>query len=168
MSDTARLENPEGKREDLVSSHVGEVREWTPGRRKQTERIRKSLNDTIRKYGYQIPFPERNNIGKTTMKDEGGAGGYTRSNWIALTDVTFSAGNEQSHTRLLVHGNFHIPIAFQPRIQKKMYEAIDLIFCQRLNYPKISGNTGFPIPMSAVGTAMPPFTIDGKTSELLP
>ena len=29
----ARLENPEGKREDLVSLAIGEVREWTPGRR---------------------------------------------------------------------------------------------------------------------------------------
>ncbi len=94
----ARLENPEGKREDLVSLAVREVREWTAEEAQQIEQIRKNLNDTIRKYGYRIPFPKEIVLVKTTMKDEGGAGGYTRSNWIALTDH-FSAGDRSfSHT----------------------------------------------------------------------
>lgn len=94
----ARLENPEGKREDLVSLAVREVREWTAEEAQQIEQIRKNLNDTIRKYGYRIPFPKEIVLVKTTMKDEGGAGGYTRSNWIALTDATFSGG-----PKLLTH-----------------------------------------------------------------
>ena len=38
----ARLENPEGKREDLVSLAVREVREWTAEEAQQIEQIRKN------------------------------------------------------------------------------------------------------------------------------
>lgn len=161
----ARLENPEGKREDLVSLAVREVREWTAEEAQQIERIRKNLNDTIRKYGYRIPFPKEIVLVKTTMKDEGGAGGYTRSNWIALTDATFQRGTEASHTRLLVHETFHILTRLNPK--RNCTELSTSTSCpKRLSSPKIYGKAVSPIPMSVVAIVMRllPLTVSHRTA----
>ena len=159
----ARLENPEGKREDLVSLAVREVREWTAEEAQQIERIRKNLNDTIRKYGYRIPFPKEIVLVKTTMKDEGGAGGYTRSNWIALTDATFQRGTEASHTRLLVHETFHILTRLNPGFKKKLYRAIDFnILSKEIEFPEDIRKSRISNPDVSRCDSYATFTIDGK------
>ena len=159
----ARLENPEGKREDLVSLAVREVREWTAEEAQQIERIRKNLNDTIRKYGYRIPFPKEIVLVKTTMKDEGGAGGYTRSNWIALTDATFQRGTEASHTRLLVHETFHILTRLNPGFKKKLYRAIDFnILPKEIEFPEDIRKSRISNPDVSRCDSYATFTIDGK------
>ena len=158
-----RSKTPEGKREDLVSLAVREVREWTAEEAQQIEQIRKNLNDTIRKYGYRIPFPKEIVLVKTTMKDEGGAGGYTRSNWIALTDATFQRGTEASHTRLLVHETFHILTRLNPGFKEKLYRAIDFnILPKEIEFPEDIRKSRISNPDVSRCDSYATFTIDGK------
>ena len=97
------------------------------------------------------------------MKDEGGAGGYTRSNWIALTDATFQRGTEASHTRLLVHETFHILTRLNPGFKEKLYRAIDFnILPKEIEFPEDIRKSRISNPDVSRCDSYATFTIDGK------
>ena len=133
----SRLENPEGKKEDLINLSAEELTEWTDSEKQRINQLMLAINDTIRKYNYKIPFPEEIVLIKSPMKSEGEAGGYTRNNWIVLIDGFFSMVEEEFHHHLLLHETFHVLTRNDPEFKRQMYATIGFSTTgEELEYPK--------------------------------
>lgn len=79
------------------------------------------IEDTLKSYGWTVPMPEEIVFVKTTMKEEGGAGGYTRKNRIYLS------GANSTHwrsVRLVAHELFHVLTRNDAEFRRKMYSVI--------------------------------------------
>ena len=120
----SRLQNPNGTVEELNAYALQELREWNDEEKKVIQAITEDLNDSIRKYQYSLPLPKEIMLVKSTLKDEGGAGGYTRSNWIALTDKLVSHIKEEGQKTLLLHELFHVLTRNSLDFKKEMYQTI--------------------------------------------
>ena len=112
----SRLQNQDGTAEELIALAQNEIQEWTPEEQAEIGKLIEAVNDSIAKYTYSIPFPEEIVLVKTNMADEGGAGGYTRSNWIALQSVP--------SLQLLMHETFHVLTRGNHDFKRAMYETI--------------------------------------------
>lgn len=159
----SRLENQEGKKEDLIELSAEEVTEWTDTEKKNIRRMMHAINDTIRKYGYKIPFPGEIVLIKSPMKAEGGAGGYTRSNWIMLVDGFFEKINQEFQQHLLLHETFHILTRNNPGFKKQMYGTIGFSTTEEeLEFPEDLRDRRISNPDVSRYDSYATFTIDGR------
>ncbi|WP_147381160.1 hypothetical protein [Parabacteroides sp. AM08-6] len=155
----SRLENPEGKKEDLMKLMTEEVRDWTDKEKTQIDQLRTAINDSIRKHQYHLQFPKEIILVKSTLKDEGEAGGYTRKNFIVLM------GGDIRQT-LLLHETFHVLTRNNPEFKKKMYETIGFtVTPEELEYPKDLWDMRISNPDSERFDSYATFTIDGKQQK---
>ena len=107
----SRLQNPNGTVEELTAMMVDGVREWSSNDAAVIDSIVVSLNDTIRKYNFKLPLPKEIVLVKSAMEDEGGAAGYTRSNWIALSEKFVTDMDNVYRRRLFMHELSAIPMS---------------------------------------------------------
>ena len=120
----SRLQNPEGTKEELIAMSIQELREWTDEEKEKIQHLTETINNTIRREQFKLPLPKEIMLVKSTLNDEGGAGGYTRSNWIALTDRLFTHLPTDFHQKLLLHETFHVLTRNSLAFKRKMYETI--------------------------------------------
>lgn len=132
----SRLGNPQGTVEELNAYALQELREWNDQEKQVILNITKDLNDSIRKYQFKLPLPKEITLVKSTLKDEGGAGGYTRSNWIALTDQLLNT-QASFQNRILLHELFHVLTRNSLDFKKEIYQTIGFtVTDEELEYPK--------------------------------
>ena len=116
---------------DFISK---QAREWTKEERNKIVSIFKSIDNQIKKQGFKIDFPDEIYFIKTTTNEEGGAGGYTRGNYVVLKDDIISQPNASlKHT--IVHELFHILTRNNPEFRKEMYEIIGFKLMNDVEYP---------------------------------
>ena len=133
----SRLQNPEGTKEELIAMSIQELREWTDEEKEKIQHLTETINNTIRREPFKLPLPKEIMLVKSTLNDEGGAGGYTRSNWIALTDRLFTHLPTDFHQKLLLHETFHVLTRNSLAFKRKMYETIGFtVTDEELDYPK--------------------------------
>lgn len=162
----SRLQNPNGTVEELNAYALQELREWNDEEKKVIQAITEDLNDSIRKYQYSLPLPKEIMLVKSTLKDEGGAGGYTRSNWIALTDKLVSHINEEGQKTLLLHELFHVLTRNSLNFKKEMYQTIGFtVLDEELEYPKDLWDVHITNPDVGRYDSYATFTIDGKPQK---
>lgn len=90
----------------------------------EKENLTKCMNmiqDTLSAYGWTIPMPEEIVFVKTTMNEEGNAGGYTRKNRIYLGGC---ANVSIGMRRLVAHELFHVLTRNDAEFRRKMYSVI--------------------------------------------
>lgn len=132
----SRLQNPNGTVEELTAMMVDGVREWSSNDAAVIDSIVVSLNDTIRKYNFKLPLPKEIVLVKSAMEDEGGAAGYTRSNWIALSEKFVTDMDNVYRRRLFLHELFHILTRNSIDFKRTMYSAIGFtVTDEELEYP---------------------------------
>lgn len=119
----SRLQKTDGTKEELLQAAANEVMDWSAEEKEKITAIINSINDSISKQGFQLPFPKEIILVKTPMTTEGGAGGYTRSNWIALCDKMLEMP-ENNLATLISHELFHILTRNDREFKKEMYKAI--------------------------------------------
>ena len=162
----SRLQNPEGTVEELNAYALQELREWNDDEKKAIQAITKDLNDSIRKYQYELPLPKEIMLVKSTLKDEGGAGGYTRSNWIALTDKLVSHMKEDGQKRILLHELFHVLTRNSLDFKKEMYQTIGFtVLDEELEYPKDLWDVHITNPDVGRYDSYATFMVDGKAQK---
>lgn len=162
----SRLQNPQGTAEELNAYAMQELREWNDEEKKVIQAITENLNDSIRKYQYHLPLPKEIMLVKSTLKDEGGAGGYTRSNWIALTDVLISHMNKDGQKHLLLHELFHILTRNSLDFKKEMYQTIGFtVLDEELEYPKDLWDVRISNPDVGRYDSYATFMVDGKPQK---
>lgn len=79
------------------------------------------IQDTLTTYGWTVPMPEEIVFVKTTMKEEGNAGGYTRKNRIYLNGIS---STHWRSVRLVAHELFHVLTRNDAEFRRKMYSII--------------------------------------------
>ena len=162
----SRLQNTQGTAEELKVYALQELREWNDEEKKVIQAITEDLNDSIRKYQYSLPLPKEIMLVKSTLKDEGGAGGYTRSNWIALTDKLVSHIKEEGQKTLLLHELFHVLTRNSLNFKKEMYQTIGFtVLDEELEYPKDLWDVHITNPDVGRYDSYATFTIDGKPQK---
>lgn len=163
----SRLENPKGQRGNLTELAKNEVREWTEEEKQLIRKIGKNINSIILKNGYQLPLPKEEIIlVKSTLKDEGGAGGYTRSNWIALSDGFMKSISQERLTELLIHELFHVLTRNDLKFKSRMYETIHFnVIPNEIIFPKDIWENRISNPDVSRHDSYATFKIHGKAQN---
>lgn len=133
----SRLEKTDGTgtKEELLQLAAQETLDWTEEEKGKIERAVDLFNEDIANQHFQLPFPKEIILIKSTMKDEGEAGGYTRNNWIVLSDKRLQA-KEERIKRVLTHELFHVLTRMNPSFKKKIYETIGFtVTNEELEFP---------------------------------
>lgn len=162
----SRLQNTKGTKEELIAFKQDEIREWTEEEKQVLWQDMLALNQLIRTEEYHLPLPEDIVLVKSTMKDEGGAGGYTQANWIALSADLVKRSNEKGRRNLLLHELSHILTRKSKAYKKLLYAALGFeIATQELEYPEELRKTRISNPDIAAYDSYGPFRINGRTEK---
>lgn len=162
----SRLQNPNGTREDLLAFRQREVREWTEEEKQLILQDMLELNKIIRAEGYELPFPKEVILVKSTMKDEGNAGGYTQANWIALSANYLERAGDDNRRKLLLHELSHILTRNSFSYKQKLYSALGFnVVPESLAYPEFLVKRRISNPDIAAYDSYGPFKINGKTEN---
>ena len=109
----------EGGKQGYLQFAGAQTRNWNDEETALLQKSSQSINQIIREKELKLPFPEEVKLIKSTIKEEGGAGGYTRDTYIVLIDRLLE--HPEYVTKLLAHEAFHVLTRNNPDFRKKMY-----------------------------------------------
>lgn len=162
----SRLQKTSGTKAELIAFKQREVRAWTQEEKELIWQDMLALNQIIRKEGYRLPLPEEVVLVKSTMKDEGDAGGYTQANWIALSAGWIKRASEKGRRTLLLHELSHILTRNSVDYKCDLYAALGFsIAPQGMEYPAELLKTRISNPDIAAYDSYGPFTVKGGKVE---
>lgn len=126
-----------GSTKDALMQHIREqVVPWSDEDRTKLssslERVRKKISDN----DLIIPLPDKITVVKTTGKEEGGAGGYTRGEYIVFCGG-FSDMKEDDVDRFFVHELFHVVSRNNPELRERLYKIIGFGIMPSIEYPDV-------------------------------
>jgi hypothetical protein len=121
-------------KEELFNYISEQARVWTLDEQNKIQSIIENIDKQILKQGFKIDFPNEILFVKTTADEEGGAGGYTRANYVVLKDDVISQPIGELK-RLIVHELFHILTRNNPGFRKEMYQIIGFELMNDVEYP---------------------------------
>lgn len=126
-----RLQTEQGRKSKLLAFAMEQTLNWSD---KDKERVAKSigtLDAEIKKQKLSLHFPKELVFVKTTMKEEGGAQGYTRKGWIAIGEKALSELDDAGLTLLIAHEIFHILTRNSLDFKKAAYSTIGFAVMDR-------------------------------------
>lgn len=97
--------------------------EWTEDEKRRWNEVADSLNSIILRNGYLLKLPENIRLVKSTLEECGGAGGYTREDYIVLGE-TSNFTSKYMMMELLIHELFHVISRNSPDFREKMYGVV--------------------------------------------
>lgn len=162
----SRLQKTTGTKAELIAFKQREVRAWTEQEKQLIWQDMLALNQIIRNEGYRLPLPDEVVLVKSTMKDEGSAGGYTQANWIALSDEWIKQANAKGRRTLLLHELSHILTRNSADYKKNLYAALGFSIAPNgMEYPAELLKTRISNPDIAAYDSYGPFTVKGGKVE---
>lgn len=130
----SRLQDKEGSIDALLEFAGDQVLPWTVEEEQRIRVILGRIDSAIRVNNYYWPLPKEIFLVKSTLLEEGGAGGYTRANYIVLRqDVIFR--DEAELQRIVLHELFHILTRHSPDYRQKFYSCIGFTVRQPIEFP---------------------------------
>ena len=101
------------------------VRSWSKAEEAIIDRATDRIQRAIDSCAYRLPIPEEITLIKTTMVEEGGAGGYTRGNCIFLCPLEeVKPEQEEMVAIILAHELFHVMTRANADFRQSMYAQI--------------------------------------------
>jgi hypothetical protein len=130
----SRMHKKNSTKEELFSYISEQTRDWTLDEQNKIQSIIESINKQILKQDFKIDFLDEIFFVKTTADEEGGAGGYTRANYVVLKEdvITQPIGELK---QIIVHELFHILTRNNPGFRKEMYQIIGFELMNNVEYP---------------------------------
>ena len=119
----ARLGKKGGTRQELMRFIADQARDWSKEDKQRMQEAADSLNSHIKALNLSLTLPQEIRILKTTMAEEGGAGGYTRMDYIVVEEQIARMKSQQA-SYLLAHELFHVLTRNNPDFREKMYKLI--------------------------------------------
>lgn len=119
----ARLGKKGGTRQELMRFIADQARDWSKEDKQRMQEAADSLNSHIKALNLSLTLPQEIRILKTTMAEEGGAGRYTRMDYIVVEEQ-IARMNPQQASYLLAHELFHVLTRNNPDFREKMYKLI--------------------------------------------
>lgn len=119
----ARLGRKGGTRQELIRFIADQARDWSKEDKQRMQEAADTLNSHIKALNLSLSLPQEIRILKTTMAEEGGAGGYTRMDYIVVEEQ-IAHMKPQQVSYLLAHELFHVLTRNHPDFREKMYRLI--------------------------------------------
>lgn len=158
--------NESKTKEEFIRLTVNEAQEWNENEKELIRKCMLAVNDSIRKYDYNLPLPKEIKIVKSPLTTAGGASGYTRSEWIALNMDKLVNADFKTIQEILVHETFHVLTRNNKDFRKKMYETIGFsINEEELNYPEDMDSLRISNPDVERFDSYATFLVDGKEQK---
>lgn len=158
--------NESKTKEEFIRLTVNEAQEWNENEKELIRKCMLAVNDSIRKYDYNLPLPKEIKIVKSPLTTAGGASGYTRSEWIALNMDKLANADFKTIQEILVHETFHVLTRNNKDFRKKMYETIGFsINDEELNYPEDMDSLRISNPDVERFDSYATFLVDGKEQK---
>ncbi len=120
---------------DYLEFAGAQAEEWTLEEKKTMGEVVSSVAAMIKNLGLMIKMPATIELIKSTMKNEGGAEGYTRGDYIVLSNSRVTAGANGLED-LFIHELFHIISRYDNSVSEKIYNSIGFKKCNEVEYPK--------------------------------
>jgi len=133
QSKTGRTDNP--KLIDYLNNASKQVLIWKDSDRPIISNTVASISAKIRALGLKLNMPDTIFIIKSTMKEEGGADGYTRRNCIFLNEEYFWSDGSGVEN-LLIHELFHVLSRYDRDMRERVYNTLGFKKCNDVTYPK--------------------------------
>ena len=111
-----------------------QVREWTDEEKGRVNHIINALSGNIERQGYKLSFPDTVFMIKTNAKEESGAAGYTRANYIVLKDNIMNIPYNRLR-KTVAHELFHVLSRNDSLLRRRLYDAIGFTVCNEVMYP---------------------------------
>lgn len=158
----SRLQKKGGTKEELIERMESEALDWTEQEQEKINKAVKTINEEIIRQQFHIAFPNEILLIKSTMQSEGGAGGYTRNNWIVLCDKVLQA-SENEIKNLLAHEIFHVLTRNNQMFKKQMYQTIGFtVTDEEMEFPTDLKEIRISNPDANRYDSYATFTINGK------
>lgn len=119
----ARLGKKGGTRQELIHFIADQARDWSELDKQRMQEAADTLNSHIKALNLSLTLPQEIRILKTTMAEEGGAGGYTRMDYIVVEEQIARMKPQQA-SYLLAHELFHVLTRNNSDFREKMYKLI--------------------------------------------
>lgn len=121
-------------REEYLEYLKGRAMDYTYEDVEKLKRAVASIGKKLDAIGLYPNFPPIIEVIKTDMKEESGASGYTRLNYIAMADHMFSM-SDKDFENVLIHELFHVLSRNNPVMQEKIYNSLGFSKCNEVLYP---------------------------------
>lgn len=106
---------------------------WTDEEKKILGDIVSATAKKIKALGLNLKMPERIEVIKSTMQNEGGAEGYTRGTYIVLKGSRVKAGG---YDDLFIHELFHVLSRYDKEMSGNVYNTLGFKKSNEVAYPK--------------------------------
>ncbi len=130
----SRLEKNKGTKEELLKYMSTQVKEWTQDEKDKLSTAVNDIDKIIADNGYKLNMPNEIFLVKSTMKDEGGADGYTRANFIVLNENAASMKPIELK-KLIIHELFHVVTRYDSLFRKDIYKIFGFNMMNEVAYP---------------------------------
>lgn len=132
----SRLGKADGNKAELLSFISQQVMEWSDTDRQKINAALRRIDKRIAEQNLKLSLKKEVVLVKTTAKEEGGAVGYTRGNYIVLGEA-FKDMKEADLDKLLVHELFHVISRSNPVLREKLYGLIGFRMMPEIAYPEV-------------------------------
>lgn len=130
----SRLGKANSTKADVFDFMAAQARDWTSNEKELITNVVNKIQKNIKELGLKINAPEKMKFIKTTCKEEGGAIGYTRADYIVLSEK-FSESQLDDIEHLITHEYFHVLSRHDKAFKKAMYDIIGFTLIDNLDYP---------------------------------
>jgi hypothetical protein len=162
----SRMQKQNSKKEELLDFISKQAKEWSLDEKKKILSIFESIDKQILKQKFRIAFPDEIYFVKTTANEEGGAGGYTRANYVVLKEDILSRPKGEL-TQTIVHELFHILTRANPDFRREMYRIIGFKLMNQIDYPDGLKSYRITNPDAPQTDSYIQLKVNGKTVECM-
>jgi hypothetical protein len=162
----SRMQKQNSKKEELLDFISKQAKEWSLDEKKKVLSIFESIDKQILKQKFRIAFPDEIYFVKTTANEEGGAGGYTRANYVVLKEDILSRPKGEL-TQTIVHELFHILTRANPDFRREMYRIIGFKLMNQIDYPDDLKSYRITNPDAPQTDSYIQLKVNGKTVECM-
>jgi len=130
----SRMGKAGSTRAELMDHITAQALEWSEDDKSKINASIARIKTQLTKQNINLTLKEAVTLVKTTAKEEGGAMGYTRGNYIVLAENFHQMGDEDLD-KILVHELFHVISRSNPSLRSKLYEIIGFSMMPEVSYP---------------------------------
>jgi len=129
--------NKAGNTKAAYFEHISaQVLEWTEEEQTMLLASAAKIKQSFADQNFKLQLAEPVYLVKTTSKEEGGAVGYTRGNYIVLSE-TVGTMKPEDFDYLLAHELFHVISRSKSNLRKQLYALIGFKMMNEVSYPEV-------------------------------
>lgn len=143
---------------DYLQYAASQAQSWTNSEIEEIKVIVASVEKQIKSLGLNFELPFEIKLVKSSLEEEGGALGYTRSNYIVLRHIS---------EEIFTHELFHVYSRSNPDKRDKLYTTINFEKCNPVTLPDVIKDNEISNPDAPVLEHFLKVQIDGEQKEVM-